>query len=276
MRRLADFHIHPDYSIDAEGDIDSYCRQALSLGLRAICFTPHYDPNPRRTKYDGYWRYRGKRERVSDKIIESYIDDVRVADSAYRDRGLRVYRGLEIDFFSGAEREAEKIRSKFDFDFVIGSVHCLDDIAISNSREVSSYFSRKTVDDMADDYFELLAMAASCTEFDSLGHLDYYTKFGREFYGDDIDRIGIDRYDPVFEKLVKSGVGIEINTRQFRGGMKIFHPDESIIRKAIKAGVKIVSIGSDSHSPMDLGKGIKEAYSFLESLSINPVHPKVL
>ncbi|MEE9553536.1 MAG: histidinol-phosphatase HisJ family protein [candidate division Zixibacteria bacterium] len=270
MPKLADFHIHPDYSIDAEGDIDSYCRKALSIGLNAICFTPHYDPNPRRVEADGFWRYKGERVRVLDRVIESYISDVREANSVYKDHGLEVYCGLEIDFFPGAEKEAEKIRSKFDFDFVIGSVHCLDDIAISNSSEVESYFSRKTVNQMADDYFELLLMAASCTEFDCLGHLDYYTKFGRDFYGVDIDKIEIDRYDPVFDKLIESGVGIEINTRRYRTEMNAFHPDKLIIEKAVRSGVRIASVGSDSHNPRDLGKGLEEAYSYLESLSVKP------
>ena len=273
IRDLADFHIHPDYSIDAEGDIETYSSQAVSLGLSVICFTTHYDSNPRRVIYDGYWRYRGEKVRVSDKIINSYVEDVRNASELFKSRGLTVLCGLEIDYYPGVEREVDRIRSKFDFDFIIGSLHCLDDIAISDSQEVWSYFSRKTVDQMADDYFELLGMAASCSGFDSLGHLDYYSKFGRDFYGNDMDRIEIDRFDPIFEIMKSNNIGFEINTRRFRSDHGAFHPNRSIIRRGIESGVRIASIGSDSHRPEDLASGIEDAYKFIKPEE--PYYPRI-
>lgn len=276
MRNFADFHIHPDYSIDAEGSVRKICDRALRIGLGAICFTTHYDSNPKRTEIDGYWRYNGKRVRFSDSIVGEYITEIQRAREIYDRSSLELFCGLEIDYYPGVEEEVERLRAKFPFDFLIGSVHCLDDIAISDKSEAPSYFERRSVDRMADDYFELLLRAARCQGFDCLGHLDYYIRYGQQYYGDLINNIEIERFDPVFNALRENGIGIEINTRPFKTGGDTFHPSGEIIDRAIGCGVAITSAGSDSHRPADLGKGIAEAYDFLDLRDLEPVFPKML
>ncbi len=276
MRNLADFHIHPDYSIDAEGDIGQYCDRALKIGLGAVSFTTHYDSNPRRVEIDGFWRYNGNRVRLSDSIVEKYIKDIQKAREIHNRLNLDLFCGLEIDYYPGVEEEVERLRAKFRLDFVIGSVHCLDDIAISDESEAPSYFQRRSVGQMADDYFELLLMAARCRGFDCLGHLDYYIRFGYKYYGDLMDEIEIERFDSVFNALKQRGIGIEINTSPFKTGGNAFHPSSEIIDRAISCGVAITSVGSDCHRPADLGTGIVEAYDFLNRRGMEPVFPKML
>lgn len=274
MKALADFHIHPNYSIDASGTIRQYCDRALEIGLYSICFTTHYDANPRRVEQDGYWKYKDRRTRMSDELLESYLKEIERAQAYFRPFGLHVYRGIEMDYFPGVESEAERIRGLFDFDFIIGSAHCLDDIAISDKREAPTYFAHKSLSRMADDYFALLQEAASYPGFDSLGHLDYYVRYGREYYGDDIDRIELERFLPALDALKRRDAGIEINTSQYKRGLQAFHPRKEILELAIRSGVRIASVGSDSHRPEQLGIGLKEAYSFLETMNVEPVFPR--
>ncbi len=276
MKNIVDFHIHPDYSIDAEGSIGQYCDRAQKMGLGAVCFTTHYDSNPKRREIDGYWRHNGKRVKFSDSIIGDYVKDILRAREIYDRLGLDLFCGIEVDYYPGVEEEVESLRAKFPLDFVVGSVHCLDDIAISDKREAPSYFENRSVDRMADDYFELLLRAASCQGFDCLGHLDYYIRYGREYYGDSINEIEVERFDPVFDKLKKYGIGIEINTSPFKRGGDTFHPSSKIIDRAISCGVAITSVGSDCHRPADLGKGVAEAYDFLNRRALEPVFPKMI
>ena len=276
MNHLADFHVHPDYSIDATGTIRQYCDRALEIGLKSICFTTHYDANPRRVELDGYWRCNGDRVRLSDNLLQFYLDEIIRAKIFFAKFGLRVYRGLEVDYFPGVESEIVRLRDKFPLDFVIGSVHCIDDFAISNKAEALAYFSKKSVEDLEIDYFKILLMAASCRGFDSLGHLDYYVRYGREYYGDDIDNIDANRLEFLWFVLKANNIGIEINTSQFKNGADRFHPTKEIIKMAIQAGVKISSIGSDSHKPAKLGLGLNEAYELLNQLGVRPEFPKAI
>jgi histidinol-phosphatase (PHP family) len=273
MTGISDFHVHPDYSIDAEGSVEEYCLRASEIGLRAICFTTHYDSNPRRIEADGYWKSNGKRIRLSDNVLQEYIDSVRKAGDRYSASGLKVLCGLEIDYYPGVESEVRRLRNEFSIDFAIGSVHCLDNIAISDPREAEAYFAAKSVSEMADDYFELLSMAASCRGLDCLGHLDYHLRFGRQYYGPDLDTIEPERYGPVFDILLESGIGLEVNCSPYRRGQKDFHPSEKIIDMAIGKAVIISSVGSDCHKPADLARGVPEAYKMLERRKISPVFP---
>jgi len=275
MTELADFHVHPNYSIDATGTIRQFCDRALEVGLRHLCFTTHYDVNPRRTEQDGYWRYEGKRILISDRMLDIYFAEINRSRVFYEQFGLHIYRGLEIDYFPGVEADVERLRAKFPIDFAILSVHCLNDIAISDKREAPAYFLNKTVGEMADDYFSLLRQAAACPGYDSLGHLDYYVRYGRNYYGDEIDRIEIERFDEVFAFLRGGASGIELNTSPYRYGSENFHPGQDMLARAIKAGVEVISVGSDSHHPEKFGLGLKHAYDLLRQLDIEPKFPLV-
>jgi histidinol-phosphatase (PHP family) len=270
---LSDFHVHPDFSVDAVGTIEEYCRRALQLGLRAICFTTHYDYNPLRDKSSGTWKYNGTRVELTDDIVAAYLEDIDKAGNRFGNDGLSIYRGIEIDYTPGADGEAQRLRSKFEFDFVIGSVHIVNGYAISENDEAEEYFKRRSVEQMCEEYFPLLESAAGCESFDALGHLDYYARYARRFYGEKIDRLNPEKFDPVFEILKTNGTGIEINTSPCKRGEAGFHPAQRILDRAIDAGVRISSVGSDCHNPDHLGIGVKEAFQFLESRSITPVFP---
>lgn len=274
MRTLFDFHVHPDYSIDASGTIRQFCDRALETALGGLCFTTHYDANPRRAELDGFWRRRGERIGFSDELAAEYVGEVSEARELFSQFGLKVFCGLEIDYFPGIEGEAERLRRQFGLDFVIGSVHCLDDIAISDRNEAPTYFLKRSLSRMADDYFGLLRQAAACTAFDCLGHLDYYVRYGREYYGDAVDKIEPGRFDEIFAQLKKSGVGIEVNCSQFRHGIDRFHPSADLIRRAVASGVRITSLGSDAHNPSQLGMGITQAQILLDELGVIPAFPE--
>lgn len=270
---LSDFHVHPDFSPDAVGSIDEYCEKALELGLGAICFTTHYDYNPALDKNSGYWRYNGSKVKLTDDVVASYLDGIESAKNTFIKRGLRVFSGIEIDYTPGTEREAERLRSIFTFDFVLGSIHCIKDFIISEKEYAEKYFGNRTLHQVMDDYLSLLKMAAECRYFDALGHLDYFVRYGREYYGEEIYNFELERYDSVFEILSKNHIGIELNTSPYKRGETGFYPSRKILEKAINSGVVISSVGSDCHSPDELGMGIKEGYRFLETKNIIPEYP---
>jgi len=270
---LSDFHVHPDYSIDAVGSVKQYCEKALELGIEAICFTTHYDYNPALDKDSGYWKPGGKKVRLTDKIVAAYLEEIDAARAKFKESGPVVYAGIEIDYTPGSEKEADRLRSLFSFDFVLGSVHNVDGYDISENDRAEEYFTRRTMDQAADDYIALLEQAAQCRFFDALGHLDYFVRYCRKYYGESLDNIELGKYDPLFEILKRNNIGIEINTSPYKRGEVGFHPSVKILERAIESGVTISSVGSDCHSPEQLGLGINEAYKFLRSKNIQPLYP---
>jgi histidinol-phosphatase (PHP family) len=261
-----DLHIHPSYSIDAEPSIDRYCLRAEEIGLKVIGFSTHYDVNPLREVSDPFMIVDGVKVRVDDKTLGRYIDDCRKARVRYP--GLRILIGLEVDYFPGVEADIFKKRSQFDFDYLIGSVHCIDGVLLSDSRDNVSGAVEDPLRKLADGYFDLLYQVADCGLFDVIGHADYYLRRGVEVYGPDIMEIHRQRLAKVVKAAVSTNTGFEINTSAPRHGGDIFYPHPDFLKQAIELGATINSIGSDSHAIDHPGEGINEALEMLDDFKI--------
>lgn len=266
LESFSDYHVHPDYSLDASGTIDQYCQKALELDLKEICFTTHYDTDPVRKDEDPFMRIDGKIVPLSEENVERYIENVRRANKIYSPMGLSVKAGLEVDYAPHIEERLRKDLASLDLDYILGAVHCLDHIAISASKEAESYFKRKSLKELCQEYYKVLGKAVKSGLFDAIAHLDIYRKYGQDFYGEEILIAHRGLVEPVLELMVENDVGMEINTGLLRKGHKEFSPGLEILNLALKMNVKIIAFGSDAHKVSHLGKDIKEAYRLVEKL----------
>jgi histidinol-phosphatase (PHP family) len=266
LKYLSDYHVHPDYSLDATGTIHQYCQRALELGLREICFTTHYDADPLRKHEDPFMRIDGKIVPLNQANVKRYIEDVKKANQIYSLRGLFVKAGLEVDYAPHIEKDLRKNLAGLDLDYVLGAVHCLDHIAISASKEAKNYFRKKNVGQFCQEYYEVLSKAIKSGLFDAIAHLDVYRKYGLAFYGEEILTAHRGLVEPVLQLMVENDVGMEINTALLRKGHNQFSPNLEILNLAIQMNVKIKSFGSDAHKVAHLGKDIKEAYLLVDRL----------
>jgi histidinol-phosphatase (PHP family) len=264
-----DLHVHPDYSIDASSSIEEYCRRASVTGLKVIGFSTHYDINPKRLDLDAFMVVDGKQVRVDDCGLSRYCRDIEIARQNYPD--LRILLGLEIDYFLGIEKETERLRQAFPFDYFIGSVHCLDNIAISDNKEGKQYFASHTLQQMTQEYLKLLYDCVSCGLFDVIGHADYYWRFAIPYFGEIVYEIYKGRLGKIAKAAAQKHVGFEINTSQVRKG-KDFHPRMDFLLELVSQGGFVNSIGSDSHRAEHLGADINIALASLAHHNI-PFQP---
>jgi histidinol-phosphatase (PHP family) len=260
ISNLSDYHVHPGYSVDASGTIDQYCQKGLEIGLKRICFTTHYDADPVRKDFDFLMKIEGKAVPVTPDLVSRYIDEVREAGQKYSKSGLEVLAGLEVDYAPHIEEALRKDLAQFDLDYLLGAVHCLDHIALTSSEESVTYFKRKNVYEMCEEYYAVLAQAASSGLFQCIAHLDCYRKYGLSFYGEEIRIAHRDYIQPALDALASNNVGIEINTSARRQGQNDFYPSKEILELAKASGVRVTAIGSDAHKLEDLGKDVGEAY----------------
>lgn len=266
LKFLSDYHVHPDYSLDATGTIDQYCQRALELGLKEICFTTHYDTDPVRKDIDPFMRIDGKIVPLSKENVKRYIENVKRANEVYSHEGLSVRVGLEVDYAPHFENQLRKNLAAFDLDYILGAVHCLDHIAISASDEADDYFRKKSMKELCQEYYEVLGEAVQSDLFDAIAHPDIYRKYGLAFYGEEILTAHRGLVEPVLELMVKNDVGMEINTGLLRKGHNQFSPSLEILNLALRMDVKRIAYGSDAHKVAHLGKDIKEAHLLVEGL----------
>jgi histidinol-phosphatase (PHP family) len=266
LKNFSDYHVHPDYSLDATGTIDQYCQKALKLCLKEICFTTHYDTDPARKDEDPFMRIDGKIVPANEQNVKRYIEEVRRANEIYRPMGLSVKAGLEVDYAPHIEKKLRKNLATFDLDYILGAVHCLDHIAITASKEAESYFRTKSLKELCQEYYRVLSKAVKSDLFDAIAHLDIYRKYGQAFYGEKILTAHRGLVEPVLKLMAENDVGLEINTGLLRKGHKEFSPGLEILNLALKMNVKIIAFGSDAHKVSHLGKDIKEAYLLVKRM----------
>ncbi len=245
---LSDYHCHCDYSVDADGTIDEYCRVALRLGLAEICFTTHYDTNPDAVGFDGYIRIKGQRLAVSPVTLEPYVEDVRCAHDRYYPCGLSVKLGIEVGWWPGCVDSLVTLRDRFAFDHVLCGIHEVDNLCLASHR-FHEYFRDYSLDELVEKYYMQTLAATRTGLFDALAHLAYYVRFGLAKFGEEVYSAHRPYLDELLRSLQETETALEVNTSAIRHGFHHYYPPMMIINAAKKAGVGVRFLGSDAHRP---------------------------
>jgi len=250
---LADYHCHCDYSSDAKGSIDEYCDAAIERGLAEICFTTHYDSNP---KYEGKPEFilvKGEKQPVKPEALAFYVEDVNRAAEKYLPMGLSVKLGLEFGWFEGCQEEVRSLKESFGFEFMLCGIHDLDNICFCCHTAFERCFSRYSMVEMVKAYVEQVIRAAESGLFNTIAHVDYIRKYGLKYYGPELEPVIKDHLPGIFPALNDSGTALEINTAGLRQGIGSYYPGMGIVNIAKRAGVDINYLGSDAHRPEQVG-----------------------
>lgn len=248
---VADFHVHPDFSFDAEGSVTEFCRTAEKMGMMELCFTSHYDSNPILSERARSIRVNGDYLLHSVENFRYYVEAVQKAAEEFYPPQVRC--GVEAGFYPGCENEYQKLFKTYPFYYRLGSVHEVGDIQICYEKEMKKHSQKVKAGELVDRYFALIKSAAQSGLFDAIAHIDMYKKYGLKYYGDEILTVHRGRIEPALKAMAENDVGLEINTSSLRKGHSEYYPSMDIVNMARSAGVRILSIGSDAHKPEQLG-----------------------
>ena len=242
---MFDYHLHTRVSFDSEEAPENTVRAAERLGLREICFTDHYD-------------YRSDPD--ADHILfdlQSYADNY---DSLTSDR-VKIRRGVEFGLTAWDTKELDEFLAKRDFDFVIGSVHCV---------EGYDPYDPEYWQDGKDTFEKYLLCMLECvrahSNFDVLGHMSYVCKSPCNPTKKPLRyRDYADLCDEIMRELIKKGRGMEINTSGIdRVGEPL--PSRDYLIRFRELGGEIVTVGSDAHDAARVGNHIFDAIALASEI----------
>jgi histidinol-phosphatase (PHP family) len=256
---MIDYHIHTQHSIDAEGTIHAYCKRAAELGLTEICITNHCELDPMRD--DRYIRFDHRTMPFSREAAQRLQSEVLEARDRFGKAGVNVKFGLEVGYYQGIEPALKNMIDGLQLDFIIGSIHCLDHVCIDSSREAHLYFADHHAAVLIENYYTEVRALINSGLFDTIAHLDVYKKYGIQFYGEKIHAVPTELLRDIFTLMNEKEIALEINTAGLRKINQIY-PSPDIMEIARDQGVKLFTIGSDSHTPADLGKGLTEGLAY--------------
>lgn len=268
----ADYHVHPAYSLDAEGSIEAYCRRALALGVGELCLTPHFDIFPRQAVEDGLVRVGDDIVPMTDRWwLEEYVAEAKAADARYAPMGLRVKVGLEVDYFPGGEERIAQTLAGLPLDFLLCAIHYLEEGRLSARGPAVEYFRGTTPREALAEYGRRLEAAAASGLFDSVAHLDIYRKYGELVYGPGSFSPWEALLEPGLAAVAAGGMTVELNLSPLRRGGQEPHPGGGLLRMCRDLGITSLTVGSDSHSPEVMGLGYEEGRDALRRAGFTAV-----
>ncbi len=241
---MMDLHVHTDNSFDGHHSAMFLCEQAVHKGLRAIAFTDHMD-------IDLY-----EQQNLNERQLQSFFE-VTKARSAFQGK-LLVLNGIELGQGTFDMALSEKSVQRFDYDFIIGSMHELRDSTDYSQLKYDEY-TRDELDKLLEQYTQELYQLALWGHFDTMAHITYPLRYLCGVYKIPYDFSRFDDIiDEVFKTLIVKGKALEINTSGLRQNLNETMPGERYVKRFRELGGEFVTIGSDAHFAADVGAGIQQ------------------
>jgi histidinol-phosphatase (PHP family) len=224
---LFDSHMHTPLCKHALGEPEEYARAGVAAGLSGIIFTCH-NPAP-----EGFSPY----VRMGIDEFDRYVAIVDRARAAFAGQ-IEVRLGLESDFFPGHEPWLEKLHTRAEFHYILGSVH-------SHLPEYRAAYFKGDPLAFQRQYFTHLAEAAETGLFDALAHPDLVKNcFPKDWQ---LPRL-LDDIRAALDRIARTGIAMELNTSGLYKHVQEMNPGREILREIALRSIPIV-LGSDSHKP---------------------------
>jgi histidinol-phosphatase (PHP family) len=263
---LVDYHIHTNYTRDATGIVEEYCKRAQELGLKEIAFTNHliflkFKNIPGIEKSEV-----SKMSIKLDQIAQHYQQ----IEKARKQFDIKIKFGMEIDYFEDYEKEIERVINNHPFDFVLGSTHFVDGFVIGDPNSAIEFFRGRDIFEAYKKYFSGLKKAIESRLFDVMAHPDIIRKYAVQYADIPFEKYS-NQVEDIVKALVKNKVGIELNTYGYIHPANDSYPSIEFLKICKESGVKIVTIGSDAHSPARLGLELEKGIEKLKSAGYEEV-----
>lgn len=249
FQNIFDSHTHSENSPDATHSVTFMAETSAAKGVQGFSITDHCECDQLEALH------------FESRLRHSALD-VAVAKAAFR-HSVVVTTGLELSHPLYDPEGADRILRMQHYDFVLLSLHRLqgyEDFYYIDYRDISPDW----VDTMLTRYFDELLGLVRWGRFDALAHMSFPQRYLKQNGGVDLD---LTRYreqiDAVLRALVESGKGLEMNTSTLFGPLEATMPPAWVFRRYRELGGELVTIGSDAHQAMDVGRGVRQGMQLL-------------
>lgn len=258
---MLDGHIHIERGEYTLEWINQFINKAVEKQLDEIwllehCyrfkeFVPMYDSVCAYSNYIDTWFHKKAGTLKLDNYL-SLIDRIRELQFP-----VKIKFGLEICYFKEFEDLVEEVTKDKGFDFLLGSVHYVNNFAFDHKAE---HWIGIDVDEIYQRYFETSISLAQSGIYDGIAHPDSIKLFGhRPSYS--LTKY----YESLAKTLSKNDMYAEQNSGISRrcSGTATLGMDEEMLKIMRINDVKIVT-ASDAHCPEDVGDRISELSNSLK------------
>lgn len=246
----ADYHTHTPLCLHAEGEPEAFIDRALERGVAEYGVSDHAPQSPE--PFDDW--------RMLESQLGDYFAWIELA-RAHAGSRLTVRTGLECEWLPDNEAWIENLAGKYDWDYLIGSVHYLcggGEVWDFDNPAWLGRWAETDVEAAWEAYWRAYAEMARSGWFDFLAHPDLIKKFGYRPAGD-LRRF----YVPAIEAVADAGSAIELNMAGLHKQCREAYPSGEFLSLAAEAGIP-VTLSSDAHAPAEVARDFERGVRLLQ------------
>ena len=258
---LIDYHIHNHFSPDSETDTTELVKREKNLGIKDICITNHSEGFIKGEDEAGIFDYEDAIRHF--RATKEEIDNIR---PQFPD--MNIGFGVELQYQKEYLNDLKRFVEDIPFDFILGSIHVIDNILISGGTHAGDLFGKMNEETAYTKYFEEMLKLIEWGNFDAVAHFDIIKKYGHEHHG----QFQPNKYKPIIQKILQAmknkGIGMELNTGCLHQKCKELFPHPDILKWCLEIGIEHFTLGSDAHELEEAGRHLDEAYKIAKEVGI--------
>ncbi len=238
---MIDNHNHCRFSFDCNVHENAMIEEAIKRGIKVLTFSDHVEFGE--MPFD-----------VPEIDYDLYFKELNIAKEKYKN-DIEILLGVEIGMMPGLFDKYNEFLSKHPFDCVIMSTHDIQGEGRVFSKLREGILTEEEVIDM---YYKQMLDSMQYNNFDTLAHLDFFDRY----FPDKSKLPPFSHYSNYIEKIMKilvsKGKALEFNRAGRRNNLNYNHPKKEALEVYKDCGGKLMTFGSDSHTPSSLGSDFKE------------------
>lgn len=241
-----DLHNHTYRCNHATGMPEEYILRAMDKKIDIFGFSCHAPMN-----YDPKFR-------MGYEEFKDYCIDIQRLQAKFSNQ-IEILLALEMDFLPNHLDLIHEDLLKAPLDYLIGSIHFLDDWGFDNPEFIGEYKKRDMLECWR-EYLASLKQMITTSLFQIVGHMDLLKVFNHQ-----PPKILENQIQEVLEEIKKQNMALEINASGLRKPVKEQYPSERIIAMAFEQKVPI-AFGSDAHSVEHVGFGYEQVIEIAKNI----------
>lgn len=265
MSNLTNYHSHTSYC-DGHAPMGEFIEEAIRQGFTSYGISSHA-PLPFPTRWT-----------MEKTDMSAYLADFAALKSKHQHQ-IEMYVGLEIDYLDKDSNPATDYFQQLPLDYRIGSVHLLTDEAgevvdvdcnVDKFKEKLANHFHNDLKSVVLAYYHKTMLMVEQGGFDIIGHMDKIAFNASACQPDVMQQAWYkESVNDLLNLIAQKGTMVEINSKAYHK-LGVFYPNEKKFALLKERNIPVL-VNSDSHYPMLVNDGRKEALEALKHSGIKSV-----
>ena len=236
---------------------------AVAFGYHTFGVSEHA-PRGQERFLDASEREKGYTVEQLRREFEAYAEEIDALAAEFEGR-ITVLRGFEAEVVPTAGYQEEMLgwRRRFGFDYMVGSVHYVDEMQIDGEKAEFHEAVEKAggLEPFAIRYYDTVASMVQALRPDVVGHLDLIRQNASRDAALDTPPIR-EAAGRALNVIKQHDCILDLNTAGYRKGLGSPYPAPWLVRLADDMGIGFC-FGDDSHGPAQVGEGLEQGRRYL-------------